>query len=454
MRRSEFFSRSALRSIRCLLLLGVLVGCDTVPQKGNTVPNAPDAPTPATTVLLAPTDVTAVLPPAVSTPLGQMLVPQPQPSGQPPSPIPFATMTWPVLPDTPTPAVLQPAVALTPRSISTITAGLAITLTDWQAITTTEPLVALTWAPTGDKIVYVTSSGKLYWSNPDGTSATFLYDYGETFYGSLDQMPLSNALFIRGHILQFPPGQAPLLRDAPSTPYLWQLRWWQSDRASGVAVGAYEGGEKLVTVDANGQLVEERNIPYMASGVVQPGGTWLAYCTESHRAYYGPDPGTIYLLNLQNGQRLQVTEGGQGYDVHSWSPDGRWLLIAAQPYITNYSISGVLSADGLDWIEMSPFGMGDAVWSPDSKHFAYSVQLGGCEDSGCTPETSAVYIVDILARKFTEVTVPGATQVMHPAWSSDGSRLLLLTFGSHCSPMGPCSGTAPAFYNIAVSFPP
>jgi Tol biopolymer transport system component len=209
-----------------------------------------------------------------------------------------------------------------------------------------------------------------------------------------------------------------------------------------------------VTVDANGQLVEARNIPYMASGAVQPGGNWLAYSTEYLRGSYGPDPGIIYLLNLQNGQRWQVTEEGQGYGVYSWSPDGKWLLVAAHPHITDYSISTVLGADGLDWLEVSDYGFGDAVWSPDSKHFAYSVQLGGCEDSGCTPETSAIYLVDILARKFTEVTVPGAGQVMQPAWSPDGSRLLLLTFGGHCSPMGPCSGTAPAFYNIAVSSSP
>lgn len=453
MRRSEFLSRYRLQPLLYLILLLALAGCDTGSQKGDTVPGTPEKPSPATTVLPAPIDVTAALPPAVGTPLGRLPVPQPQPSGQPPSPIPFATMTWPVLPDTPTPAVLQPAVVLTPRSIATITAGLAITLTDWQAVTMPEPLVALTWAPTGDKIVYVTSSGKLYWSNLDGTSATFLYDFGETFYGSLDQMPLADILFVPGHRLQFPSGQPPVFYDAPATS-LPQLRWWRADRASGVAVGTYGGGEKLVTVDANGQLVEERNIPYMASGAVQPGGNWLAYATESLRAYYGPNPGTIYLLNLQNGQRLQLTEEGQGYDVHSWSPDGRWLLMAAHPHITSYSKGTVLSADGLDWLEVEPYGLGDAVWSPDSTHFAYSVQLGGCDDGGCTPETSTVYIVDVLTRKFTEVVVPGAAQVMHPAWSPDGSRLLLLTFGPHCSPMGPCSGTTPAFYNIAVLFLP
>lgn len=465
MRRSEFLGTSRLQRLLALLLLAVLVGCDTVPQKGNTVPNTPDVPTPATTVLPAPTDGIVELPPAVGTPLGQLPVPQPQPSGQPPSPIPFATMTWPVLPDTPTPVMLQPAVALTPRSIATITAGLAITLTDWQAITMPDPLVALTWAPTGDKIVYVTSSGKLYWSNLDGTSATFLYDYGETFYGSLDQMPLSNTLFIRGHILQFTPGQAPVLRDAPLTSYLWQLRWWQSDRASGVASisyvpGGYVGGDKLVTVDASGNLVEARNIPYMQSGAVQPGGEWLAYATSQQATdtpFYGSDPETVYLLNLHTGQRWQVTTPGMGFGVGSWSPDGNWFYMGAD---IDHALRGVLvSADGQEWIPVTtPPGTSgyDAVWSPDSKRLAYSVELGGCEEPGCvrTPVTSTVYIVDILARKFTEVIVPGASQGMRPAWSPDGSRLLLLAFDPHCHIPAPCSGTAPAFYNIAVSFPP
>src|SRR5206468_3689352 len=110
----------------------------------------------------------------------------------------------------------------------------------------------------------------------------------------------------------------------------FRIRWWASDRASGTVAGTYLGGEKLVTLDANGRVVEEQNIPYMQSGVVQPGGARFAYVTRqsiTNMQFLDADPETAYILDLNTNQRIQISEPGKASDIRSWSPDGNWVLM-------------------------------------------------------------------------------------------------------------------------------
>jgi hypothetical protein len=275
---------------------------------------------------------------------------------------------------------------------------------------------------------------------------------------------MTNTLFVPGYAIHFVPGQNPTLEAAAAT-YLSQIRWWSPDRASGIASvsyapGGYVGGDKLVTIDATGHLIEERNIPYIWTGAVRPGGQWLAYSTNQQATdtpFYGSDPQTTYLLNLQTGQRLQITAPGEGPDVYSWSPDGSWFLMRGCR--NNTCGSMLVSADGLEVVIVDPnagWGMWDAVWSRDSKHLAFSHQGGGCEDPNqpCAPYSSEVIIVDVPARKAVNLDTEGfaatATgMMMHPAWSPDGSLLALLSYDPDCLPL--CSGTAPAVYVMTTT---
>jgi hypothetical protein len=263
----------------------------------------------------------------------------PQPTEEPP--LPDITPTAIVPSSTPTPAILQAAVLITPLSISTLAPTGNAFPTPKSSFNSGEPIHTLTWAPTGDKLLYATSAGNLYWTDSDGSNPTVLHQYEPDTIWSLldDQQPLSNTLILRhagaiqdtgrgpGHldVVHFTPGQPPTIDEVGDTDLPFQIHWWASDRASGTVIGDYIGGEQLVTVDANGHLVNQRNIPYMYSGAVQPGGTWLAYATSQQAtstAFVGSSPQTIYLLNLNTGQRLQLTPPGMGWHVFSWSPDG------------------------------------------------------------------------------------------------------------------------------------
>lgn len=402
-------------------------------------------------------------------------LPSPQPTDQPPLPIVTPTFLVPTV--TPAPAVLQPAVVIRPNVVSQVKPGLDISLTVKSAINSTEPMYSMTWAPTGDKILYVTASGKLYVANLDGGDATLLTSYDrDALWGLLDdQMPKGNTLFVRRSssaqgqqrgpggldLLRFAHGQRPVREEVQSAEAVFNIHWWKPDRVSGTRVGESVGGDKLITLSSNGRLVEERNVPYMQSGVVRPGGDWLAYVTSQQTTdtpFYGSDPETAYLLNLSTGQRLQISPSGKARNVHNWSPDGSWVLIDA--YINDTCGTALVSANGQEVITIAE-GCGqylyDAVWNPNSKRLAFSNQFGGCDaesQTPCAPPISKVYIADIADRKITQVDASkfhnnSTGLAMQPKWSPDGSSLALLSFDPKC-PFGTCSAQTPALLLLEV----
>ncbi len=384
------------------------------------------------------------------------------PGTQEPTIIPEVTPSRPVPSNTPLPASLGAATIVTPTT-STLLVNANLNLGEKISVDRPEPVHSLAFAPTGDKLVYMTISGNLYWSDIDGSNATLIDTYDPAANYSIldDQMPKGNTLFVPGYAMQFTPGQAPQITAAPATLGLSQIRWWSAIRASGVTGGplrdGYVGGEQLVTLEASGGVVSTLNVPYMETGAVKPGGQWLAYATSQQTTdtpFVGSTPQTIYLLNLLTGDRLQLTQPGMGWEVFSWSPDANWIYASA---IVNGDLYGVMiSADGLQWVVVTPPGHSgyDAVWSPNSSLLAFSVIDGGCDGdtSPCPPRESQVYVVNVPERKKTSIgTGPGpfmssGAEMMRPKWSPDGSLLALLSFNPDCEPNCPCTGLAPAYF--------
>lgn len=335
-----------------------------------------------------------------------------------------------------------------------------------------EAIHSWTWAPTGDKLLYVTNSGKLYWCNLDGSNATQIHQYAELYDQLEEQMPKGNTLLIRHlgqwtgegrepthmDVIRFAVGQAPVLTEtAPLAHPPLHIHWWSPDRASGIAHTEDVGGDLLVTLDAGGTVVEERNIPYMDSGAVQPGGAWLAYATSEQTtnvAFTDSDPQTIYLLNMTTNRRLQITQSGKGYYAGSWSPDGNWFLITEEAGVR------LVSADGLEWVTI-PGAVGNAVWSPDSKYLAFSIVTGhGTDPTGdnINSFTTDLHIVNIPVRQVsTTADVPnmGASTnlMMDPKWAPNGSTLGLLSFDPNChgAGIGGCSSLTPALFMLTLS---
>jgi Tol biopolymer transport system component len=358
----------------------------------------------------------------------------------------------------PTLVIPQPALPVSARRVVTIAQTTGPDLPLGRPISTSRPLRFLTWAPTGDKLLYITNSGEVYWANVDGSDATRV-DASDHFMAIIeDQMPLTNTLMMRQRlpqdrtrdhldVVRFTPGQPPTVEEVFTAPPVQDLHWWRPDRVSGLVNRDYSGGDFLVTLDAHARVVEERNIPYMQTGVVQPGGEWLAYGTRAevpNGAAMGILPQTIYLLNLRTGRRLQITEPGMGAAVQHWSPDGRWLLI---DMLVNDQLLGVLvGADGQEQIHLQ-LSVGhnthSGSWSRDGRSLAYSVQ--GSEADMTRPDgpfASQVFVVDMASRTARKVDSPA---VMLPSWAPDNAGLALLTFDPTCAPY-PCSGRNPAYY--------
>jgi Tol biopolymer transport system component len=204
-------------------------------------------------------------------------------------------------------------------------------------------------------------------------------------------------------------------------------------------------------------LVDEINVPYMLNGDVQPGGEWLAYTTtyQVENPVDGTTPLTGSLLNLNTGQRLRITQPGEG-SVGNWSPDGNWFLSS------NRTLGlSLVSADGHEWVRIPDlFAPINAAWSPDSKYLAYALLQGESPDGHMvTSWTGSVHVVNVPAREVTNLAPDsnkpvsvvgggeGSTLLMQPKWSRDSKTITFLSGG--CS-IYDGSKLNPAIVNMAV----
>jgi hypothetical protein len=407
----------------------------------------------------------------------EIAVPEAAPT-YPPVPLPVGTSTPgppPITPTVPEPTItpthvrLEPAVLVTPNAIQTLSPGLQVSLHVEVAVKSDEPIESAIWSPDGLSIIYQTMGGKLYWAHRDNSNPVYIRDDGRPVLRFLaNYLSLQSERLLLGHsfegdtpsyseLLRFEPGKPPTVERVPDAYFLDGIHWWRHDRASGVMLPAYMdensryvGGEKLITVDGKGSIVEERNVPYMHSGQVRPGGEWLAYNTDQHSTLtplLGSTPSTGYLLNLVDGRRFQFAtlESGLG----TWSPDGEWLIVGRPD--GRY----LMSADMQRWIKL-PEELtisGQATWSADSKMIAFSWRRGGCDSPpspGCNRYTSHLGLVDLRSGTFTDLTPSpeyqalGQTEVA--SWSPSGPELLLTTRvgGSDVSLLDP------AYYIVTV----
>lgn len=388
-------------------------------------------------------------------------------------PIFSSTPSLPEPTSTPVHATLAAAVMLTPAAILPITLGTEMNVVVSSTVSATESVVSWAWAPTSDKLLYLTNSGNLYWCLLDGSDATLLHSYGASAWHSLGHQVSRGDSLILPHegseqkqshmdVIKFVPNQIPTISEVPGPRLLWGLHWWSSDRASGTVVGSYIGGDRFVTLDAGGNIVGDRNIPFIAKAAVQPGGEWLAYTTSPQTtdvALNGSDPGATYLLNLKDGQRRQLTSssGTSMPGVYNWSPDGKWLVMnGAMDRDTSVTLANL---DTKEWLITDaknmdvPVWFWDVAWSPDSTRLAFSVHLGGCDaemHGECPPLTSTAYMLDISSHQTRRINEPmSKNQLSQPQWSPDGKTLGFLSFDPK-SPDPDASYTSPAIYFVSM----
>lgn len=144
-----------------------------------------------------------------------------------------------------------------------------------------------------------------------------------------------------------------------------------------------------------------------------PDGNWLAYASRRN-GYWD-----LYLLSLQDGGELRLTDT-LAYDAApSWSPDGAWLvyetygaksLDIAIRSVTDPAADPIRLTDD-SFLDSSP------AWSPGGRQIAFVSNRSG------EPEIWIINLDRATSDQFVNISRSPATVESHPAWSPDGTRL-------------------------------
>lgn len=128
------------------------------------------------------------------------------------------------------------------------------------------------------------------------------------------------------------------------------------------------------------------------------------------------------ILDIQtlSHKRLLCSEGRVSYDFPNWSPDGtRIAFTVFDGGINRYSVR----ADGIGDMQLLVRGALNSVFSPDGKRLAFSraaLSVG---------ETEQVFVANADGTNERQLTSDTYRSRRPVDWSSDGTQLILISFG-------------------------
>ncbi len=154
---------------------------------------------------------------------------------------------------------------------------------------------------------------------------------------------------------------------------------------------------------------------------VSPDGQRLAFA--SNRAGFW----NLYIMDLEDGVLLQISDTPEYKAAPSWSPDGLWL--AYEAYLSDADGGNleilIRPVDG----SQAPIRLTDSkgadfspAWSPSGRTIAFISDQSGDMD---------VWLADLdkNADRFQNLSREPSTQQNHPAWSPDGEQLVWASAG-------------------------
>ena len=149
------------------------------------------------------------------------------------------------------------------------------------------------------------------------------------------------------------------------------------------------------------------------SPALSPDGTRVAFASNRDGAW------DLYILELESGEIIRVTNSPEYESAPSWSPDNQWL--ACEIYQDeNLGIAIVSLVDN----EQEPILVTEEsasdhspAWAPDGRHIAFVSNRGGDSD---------IWLADLDrtgAERYTNLSSTVFSAESHPVWTQDGSRL-------------------------------
>lgn len=180
-----------------------------------------------------------------------------------------------------------------------------------------------------------------------------------------------------------------------------------------------DGNPEIYTIKPNGsgltRLTEDP--AFDDSPAVSPDGKQIAFLTARH----DPNPRfpnlkyEIYVMDIDGGNLLRLTDTEAAEDHPAWSPDGSRIIFDADYDGDGFFEIYTIKPDGSDLTRLTSNAANDqfADWSPDSTQIAFSSYRNGNWD---------IYVMDADGSNQHPLT-DSPDWELFPAWSPDGTQI-------------------------------
>ena len=182
--------------------------------------------------------------------------------------------------------------------------------------------------------------------------------------------------------------------------------------------------EKLYIYGIDGKSRKEVLLPENRNSIiagldlgnsVSPDGTWLVFYSGSIGTQDIELPVTINLLNLLNGQIIEISQ------IVTYGYENKLELVSEELKKQFPSWFYLDEFNGFDWLDSFtaldfPWGVFSSSWSPDGKFLAFAGQIDGI--------SSDVYLYEIKSENITRLT-DDIQNVSRIRWSADGKYVVL-----------------------------